>query len=67
MTTTWLPFNLLRPKIVTVSLAYDGMGLGAAWGEEKATEMIREAGLEIVDVKQTETDPFNNFYIARKP
>lgn len=50
-----------------VSLAYDGMGLGAVWGEEKASEMIREAGLELLDIKQTETDPLNNFYIARRP
>lgn len=52
---------------MTVSLAYNGMGLGAVWGEEKASEMIQDAGLELVAIKQTETDPFNNFYIARKP
>ena len=50
-----------------VSLAYDGMGLGAVWGEEKASEMIQEAGLELLDIKQTDTDPLNNFYIARRP
>jgi 2-polyprenyl-3-methyl-5-hydroxy-6-metoxy-1,4-benzoquinol methylase len=49
-----------------VSLAYDGMGLGAMWGEEKAKEMIGEAGMDLVDVKEAEGDPFNNFYIARK-
>ena len=52
---------------MTVSLAYDGMGLGAMWGEEKAKEMIAAAGLEVLDVKQAEGDPLNNFYIARKP
>lgn len=52
---------------MTVSLAYDGMGLGAMWGEEKAREMIEAAGLQILDVKQAEGDPLNNFYIARKP
>jgi len=51
----------------TVSLAYDGMGLGAMWGEEKAREMIAAAGLEVLDVKQAEGDPMNAFYIARKP
>ena len=52
---------------MTVSLAQGGMGLGAVWGEEKATEMIEEAGMELVEIKQTETDPLNNVYIARKP
>jgi len=37
------------------------------WGEEKASEMIQEAGLELLDIKQTDTDPLNNFYIARRP
>ena len=50
-----------------VSLAQGGMGLGAAWGEEKTKEMIEEAGMELVEIKQTETDPLDNFYIARKP
>jgi SAM-dependent methyltransferase len=52
---------------MTVSLACDGMGLGAMWGEEKAREMIAAAGLEVLDVRQAEGDPINNFYIARKP
>jgi SAM-dependent methyltransferase len=51
---------------MTVSLAYDGMGLGAMWGEEKAKEMIEAAGLELIDVKQTKGDPLNTFYVARK-
>ena len=50
-----------------VSLAYDGMGLGAMWGEEKAKEMIEETGMQLVDIKQVEGDPINNFYIARRP
>jgi len=52
---------------MTVSLAYDGVGLGAMWGEEKAKEMLEAAGLEVLDVKQAEGDPLNSFYIARKP
>ena len=52
---------------MTVSLAYDGVGLGAMWGEEKAREMLEAAGLEVLDVKQAEGDPLNHFYIARKP
>ncbi|MFQ5410935.1 MAG: class I SAM-dependent methyltransferase [Phycisphaerae bacterium] len=52
---------------MTVSLAQNGAGLGAMWGEEKAREMIEEAGMKLVDIKQAPNDPFNNFYIARKP
>jgi hypothetical protein len=37
------------------------------WGEEKAREMLAAAGLEVLEVKQAEGDPINNFYIARKP
>ena len=51
---------------MTVSLALDGVGLGAMWGEEKALEMLREAGFTNVDITQVEGDPFNNFYIATK-
>ncbi|MFQ5412450.1 MAG: class I SAM-dependent methyltransferase, partial [Phycisphaerae bacterium] len=52
---------------MTVSLADNGAGLGAMWGEKKAREMIEEAGMELVDIKQAPNDPINNFYIARKP
>ena len=51
---------------MTVSLAQDGEGLGAMWGEQKALELLAEAGFTEVAVRQVEGDPFNNFYIARK-
>ena len=50
---------------MTVSLAYDGEGLGAVWGEQKARELLAEAGFPNIDVKQLEGDPFNAFYVAR--
>ena len=37
---------------MTVSLALDGAGLGAMWGEQKAGEMFREAGLTSVETKR---------------
>jgi len=52
---------------MTVSLALDGEGLGAMWGEQKALELLAEAGLTDVRVEQVEGDIFNNYYIARKP
>ena len=60
-------YSMSTMHCMTVSLAYDGVGLGAMWGEEKAKEMLAEAGMEVLDVKQTETDPLNNFYISKKP
>ncbi len=51
---------------MTVSLAQGGAGLGAMWGEQKAVEMLREAGFDDVNVAQVEGDIFNNCYIARK-
>ena len=51
---------------MTVSLALDGAGLGAMWGEQKALEMLAEAGFTHVDVKRIEDDPFNSYYVATK-
>ena len=51
---------------MTVSLALGGEGLGAAWGEEKALELLNEAGFANVTVKQLSHDFINNYYIARR-
>jgi 2-polyprenyl-3-methyl-5-hydroxy-6-metoxy-1,4-benzoquinol methylase len=51
---------------MTVSLALDGAGLGAAWGAQLATSMLADAGFDDVRVVETEADPFNNYYIATK-
>ncbi|MGB3758566.1 MAG: class I SAM-dependent methyltransferase [Rivularia sp. (in: cyanobacteria)] len=51
---------------MTVSLAANGMGLGAMWGEEKALEMLEEAGFSSVEIKQLEHDFQNNYYIVKK-
>lgn len=50
-----------------VSLALDGAGLGTAWGERVACEMLREAGFEDLEVHGMEHDPFNLTYGARRP
>jgi SAM-dependent methyltransferase len=49
---------------MTVSLALGGEGLGTAWGEQKARELLTEAGFARVDVKRVEKDIINNYYIA---
>jgi 2-polyprenyl-3-methyl-5-hydroxy-6-metoxy-1,4-benzoquinol methylase len=51
---------------MTVSLALDGAGLGAAWGTQLATAMLGDAGFRDVRVAEIEGDPINNYYIARK-
>ena len=51
---------------MTVSLALEGEGLGAMWGEEKACEMLAAAGFNDVEVRQLPHDFMNNFYVARK-
>jgi SAM-dependent methyltransferase len=51
---------------MTVSLAQNGAGLGAMWGEQKARQMLTEAGFARVDVAQVEGDLLNKYFIARK-
>ena len=49
---------------MSVSLAGGGPGLGAAWGHQVATRMLREAGF--TDVRLFErVDPTNSLYVAR--
>jgi len=50
---------------MTVSLAQGGDGLGAMWGEEKARELLAEAGFTSVDVHLLEHDPFNAYFVVR--
>jgi 2-polyprenyl-3-methyl-5-hydroxy-6-metoxy-1,4-benzoquinol methylase len=51
---------------MTVSLAAGGAGLGAVWGRQLATSMLSDAGFDDVLVAEIESDPINNYYIARK-
>jgi ubiquinone/menaquinone biosynthesis C-methylase UbiE len=60
-------YSISTMHCMTVSLAYGGVGLGTVWGEQKAREMLADAGFVDVDVKRVEGDIMNNYYIARKP
>jgi SAM-dependent methyltransferase len=51
---------------MTVSLAYDGEGLGAMWGVQKAREMFAKAGFGHVEIHNLPGDPLNNYYVCRK-
>jgi 2-polyprenyl-3-methyl-5-hydroxy-6-metoxy-1,4-benzoquinol methylase len=51
---------------MTVSLAQGGEGLGTMWGEEKAKELLKEAGFTEVKVEQLPHDFVNSYYIIKK-
>lgn len=51
---------------MTVSLAQDGVGLGTMWGEQKALQMLADAGFPHVEVRKLASNVFNNYYIATK-
>lgn len=64
-----LPFGVFTYTIscmhcMSVSLANGGPGLGAAWGKEKALQMLRDAGFADVSVHTLPHDPINYYYIA---
>lgn len=64
----WAPFlyTVSTLHCMTVSLAMDGEGLGTAWGEQKALEMLERAGFTSVEVKSIDGDLFNSYYVARR-
>ncbi len=51
---------------MSVSLAQGGAGLGAMWGKELATKMMKEAGFSSVELKELAHDPINYYYIVKK-
>jgi ubiquinone/menaquinone biosynthesis C-methylase UbiE len=51
---------------MTVSLAQDGEGLGAIWGEEKTREYLKQAGFASVEKHELAHDIQNNWYVVRK-
>jgi len=58
-------YGISTMHCLTVSLALDGAGLGAVWGEQKALAMLNAAGFGTVDVRSLAEDPFNSYYVAR--
>jgi len=51
---------------MTVSLAQDGEGLGAMWGEETTKEYLRNAGFTTVRTNKLSHDIQNNWYVVTK-
>ncbi len=52
---------------LTVSLAEGGAGLGTAWGEQKALQMLAEAGFCDVTVHDVPTDPMDAIFVITRP
>jgi len=50
---------------MTVSLAQDGLGLGAMWGRERAVEMLGAAGFADVAVHELAHDIQNVYFVGR--
>lgn len=51
---------------MSVSLAANGQGLGAMWGEELAQTMLKDAGFNTVEVHRLPHDIVNYYYVVRK-
>lgn len=51
---------------MSVSLAYDGEGLGAMWGVQQARAIFAEAGFTRIEVHSIDADPSNNYYVCRR-
>ena len=59
-------YTMSTMHCMTVSLALDGMGLGAVWGEQTALAMLADAGFANVNVEHVPGDIFNVYYVAQK-
>jgi SAM-dependent methyltransferase len=59
-------YTISTMHCTTVSLAQGGEGLGTMWGEEKAREMLAEAGFRNVETRRLDHDIANTYYIVRK-
>jgi hypothetical protein len=51
---------------MSVSLAFNGEGLGTMWGKELAVKKLTEAGFKDIKVKNIEGDIMNYYYLSRK-
>ncbi len=59
-------YSVSTMHCMTVSLALNGAGLGTVWGEQKAKEMLSEAGFGQIDIEHVEGDIMNSYYACRK-
>jgi 2-polyprenyl-3-methyl-5-hydroxy-6-metoxy-1,4-benzoquinol methylase len=51
---------------MTVSLAQNGEGLGAMWGEAMTIDYLKRAGFSIIETNKLAHDIQNNWYVVKK-
>jgi SAM-dependent methyltransferase len=63
-----LMYGISTFHCMTVSLALDGEGLGTMWGQQKALELLTEAGFKAsaIEIKSVEGDIMNAYYVCKK-
>ena len=61
-----LSYTISCMHCMTVSLSCGGEGLGAMWGEEKARQMLKDAGFKKTEIHRLPHDILNYYYINRK-
>ena len=59
-------YTISTMHCMSVSLAYNGEGLGTMWGKELAVKKLTEAGFKDIKVKNVEGDIINYYYLSRK-
>ncbi|MFN0027945.1 MAG: class I SAM-dependent methyltransferase [Acidimicrobiales bacterium] len=60
-------YGMSTMHCMTVSLAYGGDGLGAAWGEQLAREKLTAAGFVEIAAHTLPHDRLNTYFTATKP
>jgi SAM-dependent methyltransferase len=60
-----LLYSISTLHCLTVSLAAGGAGLGTAWGQQLAEQMLADAGFVDVDVQDAPGDPLDLVYVCR--
>ena len=59
-------YTISTMHCMSVSLAFNGEGLGTMWGKELAVKKLDEAGFKDIEVKNIEGDIMNYYYLSRK-
>ncbi len=67
MPTAAMMYTISTMHCMTVSLAYGGDGLGTAWGEQLALQMLSAAGFVDIEVTGIKPDRANHYLLATKP
>lgn len=59
-------YTISTMHCMSVSLAYNGEGLGTMWGKEMAVKKLNATGFKDVEVKNVNGDIINYYYISHK-